>query len=221
MGVKRSRRLRRLRPDGLLLQRRAAGFTLRELAPIYGVSHTTLSRYFARPEVRRELRRAERALGQEWADRMLRLRRRLRRLEPDPLLLRQRAAGWTLRELAPDYGVSHTTLGRYLARPEVRRQLRRAERLNRVERRAQEKRWRAEEQADRAAATRARRVERAEPEAPRRGRQAQVQAERAQTQPAAEREPQPELQAERAQTQPAAEREPQPERGKVLGIFHF
>ena len=35
-----------------------------------------------------------------------------------------RAAGETLRALAVDYGVAHTTLGRYFARPELARQLR-------------------------------------------------------------------------------------------------
>ena len=41
-------------------------------------------------------------------------RRRLRRLVPDPALFRRRAAGETLRQLAADYSVSHTTLGRFL-----------------------------------------------------------------------------------------------------------
>ncbi len=50
-------------------------------------------------------------------------RARLRRLAPDPELLRRRAAGETLRRLACDYGVAHTTLGRWFARPEVARQL--------------------------------------------------------------------------------------------------
>ena len=50
-------------------------------------------------------------------------RARLRRLLPDPELVRRRAAGETLRRLAYDYGVAHTTLGRWFARPEVARQL--------------------------------------------------------------------------------------------------
>jgi hypothetical protein len=50
-------------------------------------------------------------------------RARLRRLLPDPELVRRRAAGETLRRLACDYGVAHTTLGRWFARPEVARQL--------------------------------------------------------------------------------------------------
>ena len=50
-------------------------------------------------------------------------RARLRRLLPDPELVRRRAAGETLRRLASDYGVAHTTLGRWFARPEVARQL--------------------------------------------------------------------------------------------------
>jgi hypothetical protein len=44
-------------------------------------------------------------------------RRRLRRLVPDPELIRRRAAGEPLRGLASDYGVAHTTLGRYFVRP--------------------------------------------------------------------------------------------------------
>jgi hypothetical protein len=51
-------------------------------------------------------------------------RERLRRLCPDDQLLCRRAAGEPLRRLAVDYGVAHTTLGRYFARPEVARQLR-------------------------------------------------------------------------------------------------
>jgi hypothetical protein len=205
--VKRHRRLRRLVPDVELVRRRAAGETLRMLAPEYGVAHTTLGRYFARPEVVRQLReadqslraerraaprrraaerRAERAIrrqakeqtalaraqdlrsrndelaagaveagggveavieatGLRTRENVLRAidptilvrafdnaaagaagppdRARLRRLLPDPELVRRRAAGETLRRLARDYGVAHTTLGRWFARPEVARQL--------------------------------------------------------------------------------------------------
>jgi len=53
-------------------------------------------------------------------------RRRLRKLVPDAELIRRRAAGETFRELARDYEVAHTTLGRYFARPEVRKELRQA-----------------------------------------------------------------------------------------------
>ena len=86
--------------------------------------------------------------------------RRLRRLIPAPELVRRRAAGETLRELAVEYGVSHTTLGRYFARPEVARQVRETVAPVRRERRAaaaaervaqkleeQEVRRKAEEQA--------------------------------------------------------------------------
>jgi hypothetical protein len=202
--VKQRRRLRRLVPDVELVRRRAAGETLRVLAADYGVAHTTLGRYFARPEVVRQLReagqgerraaatrrvaerRAERAIrrqakeqaalaraqdlrsrNDELAERAveagggieavieatgLRTREnvlraidstilvhafdndaasaagppdqaRLRRLVPDPELVRRRAAGETLRRLASDYGVAHTTLGRWFDRPEVARQL--------------------------------------------------------------------------------------------------
>ncbi len=63
--MKRYRRLRRLRPDALLIRRRAAGEALRELAREYGVRHTTLSRYFARPEVAKQLKEAARLLRAE------------------------------------------------------------------------------------------------------------------------------------------------------------
>jgi len=217
--VKRNRRLRRLLADAELVRRRGAGETLRALAADYGVAHTTLGRYFARPELARQLReagqserraaatrrvaerRAERSIrrrakeqaalapaptrhaaaaaaastrlpllgadlrsrNDELAERVveagggieavieatgLRTREnvlraidpailvrafdnaaavpdgaRLRRLAPDPELVRRRAAGETLRRLAGDYGVAHTTLGRWFARPEVAKQL--------------------------------------------------------------------------------------------------
>jgi len=250
--VKRHRRLRRLVADAGLVRRRAAGEPLRALAAAYGVSHTTLGRYFARPEIAGQLReqarlvrakqraaRAERAAEQQlerdvrrqareqvaleraqarraaaarsrlarrcpvagsalaaWLDErdtarpltraelhsqsddtavavvasgggieaiveatdlrtrenVFRLidpvilvrafandaaaaaaaepsRDRLRRLVPDPALVRRRAAGETLRTLARDYQVAHTTLARYFRRPEVARQLRNARRL--------------------------------------------------------------------------------------------
>jgi len=57
---------------------------------------------------------------------------RLRRLLPDPDLIRRRAAGEPLRTLARDYQVAHTTLARYFKRPDVARQLRTARRLTRA-----------------------------------------------------------------------------------------
>jgi hypothetical protein len=140
--VKRRRRLRRLVPDQELLRRRAAGEPLRELASDYGVAHTTLGRYFERPEVAKQLKRAAKT----------KRRRRLRRLVPDPELLRRRAAGEPLRELASGYGVAHTTLGRYFERPEVARQLRAGRRAAAARRSARrrlerELRGRAREQA--------------------------------------------------------------------------
>jgi hypothetical protein len=62
--------------------------------------------------------------------------RRLRRLAPDEELIRRRASGETLRALADDYGVAHTTLGRYFAHPQVAAQLREQTGLVRVEQRA-------------------------------------------------------------------------------------
>jgi hypothetical protein len=63
-------------------------------------------------------------------------RRRLRRLVPDAALIRRRAAGEPLRELAADYDVVHTTLGRYFERPEVVKELREAAKQLRAEQRA-------------------------------------------------------------------------------------
>jgi hypothetical protein len=77
--------------------------------------------------------------------------RRLRRLVPDADLIRRRAAGETFRALAPDYGVSPTTLSRYFARPGVAKQVKQAEQLLRAEQRAAEARWRAEQKAEREA----------------------------------------------------------------------
>lgn len=51
-----SRGLRRLVPDAALLSRRARGESLRQLASDYGVCHSSLCRYFRRPEVAREIR---------------------------------------------------------------------------------------------------------------------------------------------------------------------
>ena len=53
--------------------------------------------------------------------------RRLRRLVPDSELIRRGAAKETLRSIAADYGVSHTTILRYFERPEVSKQLLRAQ----------------------------------------------------------------------------------------------
>ncbi len=90
-------------------------------------------------------------------------RRRLRQLAPDAELIRRRAAGATFRELAPDYDVSHTTLSRYFARPEVSKQLKRAEQLQRAEQRDAEARTRAEQKAQREAERAARRRARQQP----------------------------------------------------------
>ena len=47
-------------PDLELIRRRAAGETFRRLAEDYAVSHSTLSRFFARPDVAKELRAQQR-----------------------------------------------------------------------------------------------------------------------------------------------------------------
>jgi hypothetical protein len=75
--------------------------------------------------------------------------RRLRKLVPDAELIQRRAAGEPLRALASDYGVAHTTLGRYFKRPDVARQLREAVRLLRTAQRAAEARRSAERRLER------------------------------------------------------------------------
>ena len=57
------------------------------------------------------------------------------------------------RELAPDYGVSHTALSRYFARPEARTQLKQAEQLLRAAKRAAAARRSAEQREVRGKAT--------------------------------------------------------------------
>ena len=63
--MKRHRRLRRLVPDAELIRRRAAGEPLRALESDYGVSHTTLMRYFQRPDVAKQITHAARQLRAE------------------------------------------------------------------------------------------------------------------------------------------------------------
>ncbi len=55
-----ARRLRRLVPDSELIRRGAAKEPLRAIAVDYGVSHTTILRYFKRPAVAKQLLRAQR-----------------------------------------------------------------------------------------------------------------------------------------------------------------
>ena len=78
--MKRYRRLRRLVPDADLVRRGAAGETLRELSADYGVAHTTLSRYFQRPQVALEVGEARRQ-QREAAARQARDERLQRRAE--------------------------------------------------------------------------------------------------------------------------------------------
>ena len=54
-------RLRKLQPDSELIRRGAEGEATRSLAADYGVSHTTVSRYFRREAVAKQLRRQQRA----------------------------------------------------------------------------------------------------------------------------------------------------------------
>jgi hypothetical protein len=54
------RGLRRLVPDSELIRRRAAKEPLRSIAPDYGVHHTTVLRYFKRPELAKQLLRTQR-----------------------------------------------------------------------------------------------------------------------------------------------------------------
>jgi hypothetical protein len=75
--------------------------------------------------------------------------RRLRQLTPDPELFRRRATGATFRQLAPGYGVSHTALSRYSARPQARKQLKQAEQLLRAAKRAAAARRQAERRLER------------------------------------------------------------------------
>jgi hypothetical protein len=73
-------RLRRLVPDSELLRRRAAGEPLRTLASTYDVAHTTLARFFARPEIKRRLREVVQELR---AERRLRAARHFPRQQHD------------------------------------------------------------------------------------------------------------------------------------------
>jgi hypothetical protein len=83
-------------------------------------------------------------------------RRRLRKLVPDAELIRRRAAEEPLRSLASDYGVVHTTLGRYFGRPEVAKQVREAVQQLRAERRVAAARRAAERRLDQAVRRKAR-----------------------------------------------------------------
>lgn len=57
--------------------------------------------------------------------------RGLRRLVPTSELIRRRASGETVRSLAGDFGVSHTTLSRYFNREVVAKQVRAQQRRHR------------------------------------------------------------------------------------------
>jgi hypothetical protein len=99
-------------------------------------------------------------------------RRRLRKLVPDAELIRRRAAGEPLRELASDYDVEHTTLGRYFKRPEVAKQLRQAAKQLRAEQRAAAARRSAERRLEQEVRRKAKEQAAAERELARRARAA-------------------------------------------------
>jgi len=99
-------------------------------------------------------------------------RRRLRRLVPDAELIRRRAAGETLRELASEYEVAHTTLGRYFERPEVRKQLKQASEQLRAAERVAAARRAAERRQEQELRRKARKQAAAEREQARRARAA-------------------------------------------------
>lgn len=96
--MKGQRRLRKLVPDAELIRRRAAGEPLRELAADYDVSHTTLSRFFERPEVARELRQARQELRA--AKRAVASRRTLERQLEQEMRRKARDEAATEREQA-------------------------------------------------------------------------------------------------------------------------
>ncbi len=98
--------------------------------------------------------------------------RRLRKLVPDAELIRRRAAGAPLRELACDYDVAHTTLGRFFERPEVATDLKEAVQELRAAQRAAAVRRAAERRQDREVRRKAREQAAIEREQARRGRAA-------------------------------------------------
>ena len=99
-------------------------------------------------------------------------RRRLRKLVPDAELIRRRAAGEPLRELARDYEVAHTTLLRYFERPEVRKQLKQASEQLRAAERVAAARRAAERRQEQEVRRKARKQAAAEREQERRSRAA-------------------------------------------------
>ncbi len=99
LAMKRRRRLRKLVPDSELL-RRLAGEPLRELARDYGVTHTTLGRYFERPEMKAQLRQLRQQLRAE-QQALAAARAAERRLEPE---IRRKAAEQAAREREQERG---------------------------------------------------------------------------------------------------------------------
>jgi hypothetical protein len=114
--VKHRRRLRKLVPDAALIRRRAAGEPLRDLALDYDVAHTTLLRYFERPEVATQVKLAERQLR---AERRVAADRRAaeRRLERE---VRRKALEQAARE-HKKAGVARTAIPKTMSRPRVAR----------------------------------------------------------------------------------------------------
>jgi hypothetical protein len=103
--MKRQRRLRKLVPDAELIRRRAADEPLRDLASDYNVAHTTLGRFFERPDVARELRQARQELRA--GERALATRRSAaRRLEQE---VRRKAKEQAAAELEQARAAATTT----------------------------------------------------------------------------------------------------------------
>jgi len=134
--VKRQRQLRKLVPDAALIRRRAGGESLRSLASDYGVTHTTLRDYFARPEVAREIKQVEKQLRAEQravADRRAaerRLASEARRKAKEQAVRERKEARRTdeaERQITPRRRRSRSSYAAWLDERDARRPLTRAE----------------------------------------------------------------------------------------------
>lgn len=82
--------------------------------------------------------------------------RKLRKLVPDEDLFRRRAADEPLRQIAADYGVTHTTLGRFFERPDSEKQITLARKQLREEARAVREREASQRRLEREVRSKAR-----------------------------------------------------------------